>query len=90
MASQSGMVRDQLGGLATAVINALALRHYMRIEQVACDRIIPDAVALLDSRCPPVLCPPSLRTYVQSLKPRKEVVLVRTVSDLVGPAALQG
>lgn len=45
---------------------------------------------LLDSRCPPLHCPPSLRAYVQALKPRKEVILVLTKSDLVDPDALAG
>ncbi|KAK8850508.1 hypothetical protein IAR55_004426 [Kwoniella newhampshirensis] len=45
---------------------------------------------LLDSRCPPLHCPPSLRSYLQSLKPRKEIVLVLTKSDLVDPAAVEG
>lgn len=45
---------------------------------------------LLDSRCPPLHCPPSLRTYIQNLKPRKEVILVLTKSDLVDPDALAG
>lgn len=45
---------------------------------------------LLDSRCPPLHCPPSLRTYIQNLKPRKEVILVLTKSDLVDPEALAG
>ncbi|WVR08573.1 hypothetical protein IAU60_005628 [Kwoniella sp. DSM 27419] len=45
---------------------------------------------LLDSRCPPLHCPPSLRTYLQNLNPRKEIILVLTKSDLVDPAALDG
>ncbi|WVQ95598.1 hypothetical protein IAU59_002695 [Kwoniella sp. CBS 9459] len=45
---------------------------------------------LLDSRCPPLHCPPSLRKYLQTLKPEKEIILVLTKSDLVDPAALQG
>jgi ribosome biogenesis GTPase A len=45
---------------------------------------------LLDSRCPPLHCPPSLRSYIQNLKPRKEVILVLTKSDLVDPEALRG
>jgi ribosome biogenesis GTPase A len=44
---------------------------------------------LLDSRCPPLHCPPSLRSYLHSLKPRKEVVLVLTKSDLVDACALE-
>jgi ethanolamine utilization protein EutP (predicted NTPase) len=43
---------------------------------------------LLDSRCPPLHAPPSLRSYIQSLKPRKEVILVLTKADLVHPEAL--
>ncbi|WVQ86042.1 hypothetical protein IAT38_008210 [Cryptococcus sp. DSM 104549] len=45
---------------------------------------------LLDSRCPPLHCPPSLRTHLQSLNPQKEIILVLTKSDLVDPAALEG
>ena len=45
---------------------------------------------LLDSRCPPLHCPPSLRSYIQNLKPRKEVILVLTKSDLVDSEALRG
>lgn len=45
---------------------------------------------LLDSRCPPLHCPPSLRTYIQNLKPKKEIILVLTKSDLVDPEALAG
>lgn len=45
---------------------------------------------LADARCPPLHLPPSLRTYVQSLKPRKEVILVLTKSDLVDADALSG
>lgn len=45
---------------------------------------------LLDSRCPPLHCPPSLRAYIQNLKPRKEIILVLTKSDLVDPDALIG
>lgn len=43
---------------------------------------------LLDSRCPILHCPPSLRSYLQSLRPHKEVVLVLTKADLVDPSAL--
>ena len=45
---------------------------------------------LLDARCPPLHLPHSLRTYIQTLKPRKQVILVLTKSDLVDPIALQG
>jgi ribosome biogenesis GTPase A len=45
---------------------------------------------LADARCPPLHLPPSLRTYVQNLKPHKEVILVLTKSDLVDPEALAG
>ncbi|TXT10992.1 hypothetical protein VHUM_01743 [Vanrija humicola] len=45
---------------------------------------------LIDSRCPPLHCPPSLRTYVKALKPRKEVILVLTKADLVDAGALAG
>nr|ODN96084.1 GTPase [Cryptococcus depauperatus CBS 7855] len=44
---------------------------------------------LLDSRCPPLHCPPSLRTYLKDIKTTKEVILVLTKSDLVDPKALQ-
>lgn len=45
---------------------------------------------LIDARCPPLHCPPSLRTYVKALKPRKEVILVLTKADLVDAGALAG
>ncbi|WWC65102.1 uncharacterized protein I303_107716 [Kwoniella dejecticola CBS 10117] len=45
---------------------------------------------LLDSRCPLLHCPPSLRSYLQNLKSHKEVILILTKSDLVDPAALEG
>ncbi|OCF54772.1 hypothetical protein L486_07908 [Kwoniella mangroviensis CBS 10435] len=45
---------------------------------------------LLDSRCPLLHCPPSLRNYLQNLKPHKEIILILTKSDLVDPAALEG
>ena len=45
---------------------------------------------LLDSRCPPIHCPPSLRSYIQSLKPKKEVILMLTKCDLVDGSALEG
>ncbi|BEI88039.1 uncharacterized protein CcaverHIS019_0107570 [Cutaneotrichosporon cavernicola] len=45
---------------------------------------------LIDSRAPPLHCPPSLRTYLRALKPRKEFVLVLTKADLVDSAALEG
>lgn len=45
---------------------------------------------LLDSRCPPLHCPPSLRSHIQALKPRKEIILVLTKSDLVDQDALAG
>ncbi|KAK4688597.1 large subunit GTPase 1, partial [Tremellales sp. Uapishka_1] len=44
---------------------------------------------LLDSRCPPLHSPPSLKTYLQSLKPKKEIILVLTKADLVDADALQ-
>lgn len=43
---------------------------------------------LVDSRCPPVHCPPSLRTYLK--KQRKEVIIVLTKADLVDADALEG
>ncbi|OWZ64338.1 hypothetical protein AYX14_02930 [Cryptococcus neoformans] len=45
---------------------------------------------LLDSRCPPLHCPPSLRTHLKSLVPSKEIILVLTKSDLVDSKALEG
>ncbi|ODO10572.1 hypothetical protein I350_01169 [Cryptococcus amylolentus CBS 6273] len=45
---------------------------------------------LMDTRCPPLHCPPSLRTHLQSLSPNKEIILVLTKSDLVDAKALQG
>lgn len=44
---------------------------------------------LLDSRCPALHAPPSLRKYIQSLKPNKEVILVLTKADLVDPEAVR-
>ncbi|GMK56024.1 hypothetical protein CspeluHIS016_0210800 [Cutaneotrichosporon spelunceum] len=43
---------------------------------------------LVDARCPPVHCPPSLRSYLRSLQPRREIILVLTKADLVDPDAL--
>lgn len=43
---------------------------------------------LVDSRCPPVHCPPSLRTYLK--KQKKEVIIVLTKADLVDADALEG
>lgn len=45
---------------------------------------------LADARCPPLHLPTSLRSYVQALQPKKEVILVLTKSDLVEPDALEG
>jgi ribosome biogenesis GTPase A len=45
---------------------------------------------LADARCPPIHLPTSLRSYVNALKPRKEVIIVLTKSDLVDPSALAG
>ncbi|KAL1410090.1 hypothetical protein Q8F55_004093 [Vanrija albida] len=45
---------------------------------------------LIDARCPPLHCPPSLRAYVKALRPRKEVILVLTKADLVDAGALAG
>nr|KIR48345.1 GTPase [Cryptococcus bacillisporus CA1280] len=44
---------------------------------------------LLDSRCPPLHCPPSLRRHLKSLVPSKEIILVLTKSDLVDTKALE-
>ncbi|KAL1409274.1 hypothetical protein Q8F55_006107 [Vanrija albida] len=45
---------------------------------------------LVDARCPPVHCPPSLRSYLRSHRPRREIILVLTKADLVDHAALEG
>lgn len=45
---------------------------------------------LVDARCPPLHCPPSLRAYLRSLRPRRQFVLVLTKADLVDPRALEG
>ncbi len=45
---------------------------------------------LVDARAPPLHCPPSLRTYLRALKPKRQFVLVLTKADLVDPAALEG
>lgn len=41
---------------------------------------------LLDSRCPAIHFPPSLNTFIASLKPPRPLVLVLTKSDLVPPS----
>lgn len=38
----------------------------------------------------PVHCPPSLRTYLRNLKPRRQIILVLTKADLVDPSAVDG
>ncbi|BEI85717.1 hypothetical protein CcaverHIS002_0600040 [Cutaneotrichosporon cavernicola] len=43
---------------------------------------------LVDARCPPVHCPPSLRSYLRLLQPHREIILVLTKADLVDPDAL--
>lgn len=43
---------------------------------------------LVDARCPAVHCPPSLRAYLRLLRPRREIILVLTKTDLVDPEAL--
>lgn len=45
---------------------------------------------LVDARCPPVHCPPSLRAYLRALRPRREIILVLTKTDLVDAEALAG
>jgi hypothetical protein len=37
-----------------------------------------------------VHCPPSLRSYLRNLKPRRQIILVLTKADLVDPSALEG
>ncbi|KAG8787783.1 hypothetical protein FRC12_015284 [Ceratobasidium sp. 428] len=39
---------------------------------------------LLDARCPPLHYPPSLDTYIKSLRPARQVILVLTKVDIVG------
>lgn len=89
MAEESFLVRDESGGLETAVCQSLkepsgSLIH-VRWRVTESSSII---LLLLDSRCPPLHAPPSLRTYIQGLRPRKEVILVLTKADLVDPEAL--
>ena len=91
MAQESHLVRNEPRGMEAAVSH----------PPMACSLSFADSswrvtesssilLLLLDSRCPPLHCPPSLKTYVQNLKTHKEVVLVLTKADLVEPAALQG
>lgn len=44
----------------------------------------------MDARCPAVHCPPSLRNYLRSLRPHREIILVLTKADLVDSEALEG
>ena len=84
------MVRDQLGSLATTV-SELSKRPWTEI--LGSWRVTESSsiiLVLLDSRCPPLHAPPSLRTYIQALKPRKEIILVLTKADLVDPEAVKG
>lgn len=56
-------------------------RQLWRVSEIS--QII---LLLLDSRCPALHFPPSLHTYLASLKPPRPLVLVLTKSDLVPPA----
>lgn len=47
-------------------------------------------LVLIDARCPPLHCPPSLRAYLRGLRPKRQFVLVLTKADLVDPGALEG
>ncbi|KAG8926747.1 hypothetical protein FRC01_008432 [Tulasnella sp. 417] len=42
-------------------------------------------LVLLDARCPPLHYPPSLHSYISTLKPPRKVILVLTKIDIVGP-----
>ncbi|EIW69909.1 hypothetical protein TREMEDRAFT_13269, partial [Tremella mesenterica DSM 1558] len=46
-------------------------------------------LVLLDARCPPLHLPPSLRSYLHDLQPKKEIILLLTKSDLVDPLAVK-
>ena len=91
---RKGLGRDRLRGLKRIwkcgdncewPLTSTVLTERWRVTE-ASDIIL----VLLDSRCPPLHAPPSLRSYIQNLKPRKEVILVLTKSDLVDPEALVG
>lgn len=74
---------------------ATAVRTYVRISTQLNDRwrVTETSHILLllaDARCPALHLPNSLRTYVQNLQHRKEVILVLTKSDLVEQDALDG
>ncbi|KAF8513455.1 hypothetical protein JB92DRAFT_2923353 [Gautieria morchelliformis] len=56
-------------------------RQLWRVSEIS--QII---LLLLDSRCPAIHFPPSLDTYLASLKPPRPVVLILTKSDLVPPS----
>lgn len=43
----------------------------------------------MDARCPAVHCPPSLRNYIRSLVPKRQVILILTKADLVDFTALE-
>lgn len=41
-------------------------------------------LVLLDSRCPPLHIPPSLHSYITSLKPARQIIFVLTKTGVVG------
>lgn len=41
-------------------------------------------LVLLDTRCPPLHIPPSLYSYISSLRPPKQVIFVLTKTGVVG------
>lgn len=43
-------------------------------------------ILLLDSRLPPLHYPPSLQTFLATLKPARKIILVLTKADITGPA----
>lgn len=91
MAEKLELVRDEPGGMAAAVSRPSEVLLLQTISDGRWRVVESSSVILLllDSRCPVLHCPPSLRTYLQSLKPHKEVVLVLTKADLVDPSALE-
>ncbi|KIO33823.1 hypothetical protein M407DRAFT_3835 [Tulasnella calospora MUT 4182] len=42
-------------------------------------------LVLLDARCPPLHYPPSLHSYLSTLRPPRKIILVLTKIDMVGP-----
>jgi ribosome biogenesis GTPase A len=84
------MVRNEFGSLEAAVSHPHTEMYPETDSRWRVTEVSSIVLLLLDSRCPPLHCPPSLRSYIQNLKPRKEVILVLTKSDLVDPEALRG